>query len=115
MPLDPLFDFKSEEFRLELQRNNVWASQLVNCFYLENNIFLLMMVDKTIVCDEKFKILANIREDVMYSNLRCCSPGYLKQNDSAAFIQGFIYDRDKNLGKGLRVGNSPVVKKQLGK
>lgn len=54
----------------------------MNCFYLEKNIFLLMMVDKTIVCDENFKILANIREDVMYSNLRCCSPGYPKPNDN---------------------------------
>ena len=93
----------------------MWASQLVNCFYLEKNIFLLMMVDKTIVCDENFKILANIREDVMYSNLRCSSPGYLKQNDSAIFVQGFIYEKDKNLQRGLRVANSPVVKKQLGK
>ena len=74
-----------------------------------------MMVDKTIVCDENFKILANIREDVMYSNLRCCSPGYLKQSDSAVFVQGFIYGKEKNIQKGLRVGNSPVVKKQLGK
>ena len=88
----------------------------MNCFYLEKNIFLLMMVDKTIVCDENFKILANIREDVMYSNLRCCSPGYPKPNDNQAFVQGFIYEKDKSMvQKGLRIANSPVVKKQLGK
>ena len=105
--LDPTFDFKSEEFRLELQRNNVWASQLVNCFFLEREIFLLMMVDKTIVCDVNFKILRNIREDVMYSNLRCCTQAYRKHNDQAMFIQGFVYEREKSY-RTIKVGGSPV-------
>ena len=74
------------------------------------------MVDKTIVCDENFKIIASIREDVMYSNLRCCTPGYPKPNENKQiFVQGFIYERDKSVQKGLRVAGSPVVKRQLGK
>ena len=107
MLLDPIFDFKSEEFRLELQRNNVWASQLVNCFFLEREIFLLMMVDKTIVCDANFKILRNIKEDVLYSNLRCCNSAYKQYNEQAIFIQGFVYEREKSY-RTIKVGGSPV-------
>ena len=70
------------------------------------------MVDKTIVTDEDFKILANIREDIQYSNLRCCTPSYPKAGQSGSFVQGFIYEKDKSLSKGLRVANSPV-KKQI--
>ena len=66
-----------------------------------------MMVDKTIVCDANFKILRNIKEDVLYSNLRCCNSAYKQFSEQAIFIQGFVYEREKSY-RTIKVGGSPV-------
>ena len=42
--------------------------------------------------------------------MRCCTPGFPKAGQSGSFVQGFIYEKDKSLSKGLRVANSPVKK-----
>ena len=85
----------------------MWASQLVNCFFLDREIFLLMMVDKTIVCDANFKILRNIREDAIFSNLRCCTSSFRQHSEQAMFIQGFVYEREKSY-RTIKVNGSPV-------
>ena len=80
---------QGEKFTIKYKESGTKTTDgdLVNCFQLQNNLFMTMMSTNTIMSDMYFTDTAVNRSTI--GILRCCCPAYDNEDENLKFVYGY--------------------------